>query len=98
MRTPLRLSLTLLLAATLAFSQTNSAAGSDAAVAEQTVLRSIAAFSSSPINSIHLVGTARAIAGSTDESGSFDLTLQEGGETIFKLDAGSLSRTETSGG
>lgn len=57
----------------------------------------VAAFSQNPVNSVHLSGVAHATAGSTDETGTFTFDLQRSGEGKLQVDAGSLSRTESSG-
>jgi hypothetical protein len=100
MRAPLMFLAAISLFTATTLSQTNSLSSlpADNTVAEQTALKSMAAFSASPVHSIHLAGVANATAGSSAKSGSFDFTLNQTGEGTFRVDVGTLSRTETSSG
>jgi hypothetical protein len=50
---------------------------------------------SGSVSGIHLAGTARAIAGSTDEAGTFAYDIQADGTSQLQINAGVLSRNET---
>src|SRR6185312_15016140 len=59
--------------------------------------QSVAAFSQSNIASVHLSGTAHAIAGSTDETGTFTFAIQPTGESNLQIEAGPLTDDEVTG-
>jgi hypothetical protein len=65
--------------------------------AETLVSKAVAAFSLTPVQDVHLTGRAHAIAGSTNENGTFSFDLQSTGESRLDLKLASLSRTETTG-
>jgi len=80
MRPPLAvLSLLLLLSGSFAFTQT------DLAHQDVTTTKAIAAFSQAPVQGVQLSGVAHAIAGSTNENGTFSLDLQSTGESKLEL-------------
>src|SRR6185312_8105861 len=91
MRIPLALP-SILLLSLAAFSQSLP---TPVATAQDVLLRSVTAFSALPVASVHLTGSAHATAGIADETGTFDFTLKSTGESTLKVNAGSLSRTET---
>jgi hypothetical protein len=62
------------------------------------VAKALAALSTRPVHSAVISGTATANAGSTHESGTFNLQLQSTGESDFSLSAGKLTSTETTSG
>src|SRR5438045_634448 len=96
MRTSLTFFLTALLSAAVVISQDPMAAG-QTLDADTVVLQAIAAFSPVPLNSIQLAGSARAIAGTTDESGTFIFGLKNSGESSLHLEVGVFSRTDKTG-
>jgi hypothetical protein len=61
------------------------------------VAKALAALSTTPVHSAVITGTATADAGSTHESGTFNLQLKSTGESNFSLNAGTLTRTEITG-
>lgn len=81
-----------LLTTIAAFTQTNPASDPNVITAA-----AIAAFASHPVLSVQLSGTVHAIAGSTDETGSFTFKEQSTGESTLSLSMYTLSRTETTG-
>src|SRR5438045_8480092 len=99
MRTsPTLLLLGVLLSSTLAFTQVPSnSSRSVVADPEITALHAISSFSKSAVHTVQLSGTARALAGSTDETGTFSFELQQNGESTLRVEAGTMSRTESSG-
>ena len=99
MRTsPTLLLLGVLLSSTLAFTQVPSnSSRSVVADPEITALHAISSFSKSAVHTVQLSGTARALAGSTDETGTFSFELKQNGESTLRLEAGTMSRTESSG-
>jgi len=100
MRTPPTLLLCLLFFGATAISQSTSLTPEQSKAAtdpEVATLQAVTAFSPTIIESVHLSGTAHAIAGSTDEYGTFSFNLKRDGESSLRLDAGVLSRTETEG-
>jgi hypothetical protein len=80
-----------------ALSQTPSAGPAAGDSGQQIVQKTASAFSSAPINSISFSGTAHAIAGSLNETGSFTASVQADGRFDFHLDAGGLSQSEKAG-
>lgn len=97
MRRFLATSVVLLLSGIPAFSQTSSSSQTGNANLGPAVIRAIAAFSSVPVASVHITGTAHAIAGSTNERGTFTLDLDRNGKSTFALTAGALSRNDQTG-
>ena len=100
MRTPPTLLLALLFFGTCALGQStlSTLEKSNVAIdAEVATRQAIAAFSPRAIESIHLSGTAHAIAGSTREGGTFSFDLKSNGDSSLHVDAGVLTRTERSG-
>ena len=90
MRPPLAvLSLLLLLSGSVAFAQT--------VLANQDVdtAKALAAFSQTPVQKVRLSGRVHAIAGSTNENGTFSFDLQSTGESKLDLKLASLTRTES---
>lgn len=80
-----------------AFSQTAAGPGGAVDSAEQIVQKASAAFSSLPITSVYISGTAHAIAGSLNETGNFSATVLADGHSEFQLNAASLTQSEKSG-
>ena len=97
MRTHLALLSSLLLFGNAVFSQSASPAlqPNSQPQADILMVQAVAAFSASPVTFVHLTGTAHAIAGSTDQSGTFTLDLNRDGESNLHVDVGMLTRTET---
>ena len=63
-----------------------------------TVISQIAAsFSSAPIQTVQLTGTAQAYAGSDQPAGTFSYQIKSTGERTLRLDIGDLSRTDITG-
>jgi hypothetical protein len=58
--------------------------------------QAVAPFSQALVASVHLTGTAHAIAGSTDETGTFTFDVQRAGESNLQIQAGALTQDETS--
>jgi hypothetical protein len=75
------------------FAQANTTDPTTAAI----VAKVLAAFSTTPVHSALITGTATADAGSTHETGTFNLHMQATGESNFSLNTGTLSRTEITG-
>lgn len=56
--------------------------------------QAIAPFSQGNIASVHLTGTAHAIAGSSDETGTFTFDIQNSGASNLQIEAGALTDDE----
>lgn len=65
-----------------------------AATSETVTLNSIAAFSAVPVSSVQITGAAQALAGSTNETGTFTFEIRDTGTQTFNLSVGTLSKTE----
>jgi len=59
--------------------------------------QAIAPFSQGNIASVHLSGTAHAIAGSTDETGTFTFDIQNSGTSNLQIEAGALTNDDVTG-
>src|SRR3954467_12950533 len=97
MRTRLSFVLALLLFRTVAFTQDRTTRADGPTTmpnAETLTLQAISAFSPAPITSVQLSGAARVVAGSSDESGTFDFNVKNNGDSDLHLALGLLSRTE----
>lgn len=92
MKLPLAALLAMILLAPASPAQIASSTSSNASV----LAAQVAPFSPMPVATVHLSGTAHAVAGSTDEKGTFTFDIQNTGDSNLQIDAGALTDDETS--